>query len=1352
MGLSLAPLKRIGEDIIHPVENVVKDVGNFGSQVAADVTNNPVAQQHATAAFKSNPVTQFVANNVVKPLAQFPIDIGQGVMNQVVDPITGAVSGPTNPEQDTGVVGDLAREVGATGQAHQVVGSGIQTALTIGSGGIDSAIEATGKAALENSVPDVVARLAPKLVSNAVQAGGFNAASAASQGETPGQIAKSGAVGVGFGASLPIVGEAVKALPKVAAKLTNTLEPAQAADQAVDEAKPDTPQVTKTIKDAGQEAAQTPQATPTVPVADDLNPPKAQIAQPSIPRVNTGFQEVDDAANKIVDRLTNPTEVSDKLESAINQSQSYGGARDAIKLKQALSKNLTKEQDEDVDAMLDGERPPHGGDATSFKVYNELQKVYEVAHGVRQAIDPSVGKVVDYSPRNLVNKAAVAARNAGSNVFSKVKALANLNDLRSGHSESRTVGKFVDSKGDVHYGSRKDLGLVKHNDGTITDSAGTHYKPVKVGKYEIEQNTGYKYQHSQAANLGQYMRETTGLKAKAEVLQAIKAEPNKYGIYTQAQIDAGEAPDDVKPIASVPDLTDENKDPMYASPNTAKTLTDRLGFTTPHTSLVGRAYDAATSAATQFIVLNPFFHGMNQLYQSAIAAGNMPGVGSGWIRLAKGVMDVNEDDITKYLDAGHSPTYGADMQNILSKATHGATKLNSKAMAAIELRLRAGLYKASLDSKMTSEEAVSNIDRFLGDSKGIDKTARRLTLFGHYFKTMGQALGNQAIHPIENIGANVNAATLAALTAAVSYGYSEFTGNPNAHVRTPGELGLLEEGADAAVHVNPQQLAEGVIHGNTNQIKGSVTGGEIAQGSVPDVVTNHLNPVGKEIGEQLSNHDLYTGQAVTASAGGRLGHLESNVIAPAQIAGKVTAGKRSIPETVANEFGLETPHAKGYVAAPKVSLLNTKGAITDTQGADKTGYQEQQNYFSSLNTLKKAVGSDIKDQAQLTDYLAKSRDPVTGAEIENSPAESIQSASMLYANNKVRSSVQAFEKSQPSHAPSWDLSPSQLKTYEQYKAMYTGGADKTNILQNNPWITKIEQADTNFYNNLPKIPGAKAPETNSQTPTYPVFNPQTTSLLAQYDNASPADRTTLLENNEEALSTAFNDIANWTNAMRKAEGAPALAGYPEASPQVQAIINTYDALPKGNGVDGGSPDRSAWITANPQAYAQMQNYLTSASVYSLIKNASEAQFAGSSANQELLKDVKNVGQYDIATTGTGSNEQYSINPAAAYSQSSVSAASPSTDYSYSSQVSADEKQDTEARDAEKAAKAAKNATPKNYTKSVKSSVKLSSIKTDKIKMPGIQKRYKIGKIKVGTGLKAKSTTPGTSGKKVTLRA
>lgn len=1323
MALILKDIGKVADALSSPVIAGAKIIGDVGSYAAGALTGNQQAQANATTAavnatrqLTHNPVSNFVGNTVVKPLIQFPVDASNAIYNNAIAPTIGT---PTfTPEQTPGIVGDIAHNVGATGSLHQLVGSGVQTALTIGSGGLGDAIEGLGAKA----VPSLATTVFPRAAADAAVGAGFNAASAASQGETPGQIAVSGAEGAALGGALPLVKPTVKLVGRTVDNRIPLTEAGGINNAAVDSAASDTAKSTVSLKQAGEDAAQAAPVPATTPTEATATPAKP-VVSPAIPPANTGIPEIDKAINDTASLYSQQNTFEGNAQDVVGQAtgKSQIGSRSANQLRAALKNNLTKEENEAVDSVLDGEP---NGDITPkvVQVANALRPLYDQAHGIREAITPSVGKVTDYSPRILINKLSSAVRDGSGNILGKIKSLADVQNTESGFSKNRQVGKFV-SKDDVLYGNSSKIGLTKHQDGSITDSTGKVYKQVAVGKNELEENTNYKYEHKASTVAGVYHGDTLSLKVRGEAIQALADNPQAHGLYTKEQVASGEGPADATAVDKVTGLTDKDGSPLFASKSDAKELNDKLGYHNP-SGLLGKTYDAASNVATQFIVLNPIFHGMNQLYQTAIAAGNLPGLGTGWIKLAEGVNSVTEDDIREYLDkGGHIPTYGSEVSNVLSRATGGVTKLNSKAMSAIETKLRVGLYKASLDKRMSSAEAIKNIDKFLGDSKAIDPTLRRITLFAHYFKTMSKALGSQVMHPRENIGSIGNAATMAAVTAAVSYGYAEATGNPNAHVRVPGELGLAQEAYDTA---------HGLLAGQGLPAAG--------------LITNHINPVAKEVASQVLNKDLYTGQPIGNSVGAKLSHAANQVIAPVATGSKVAEGKRSLPEIGANQLGLNTPHAKGYQAAPKVSFLNTPKAIVSKTG-DPTGYQQEQQYFNSLNKLKSSVSSDAtgKSATGLAYYLARSHDPTTGQTIANSPAESIQNASFLYANDKVRNAVQTFEKSQAQHDPVWDLPASQLKIFQQYKAMYTGDADKTNILQNNPWIKDVENKENAFYSSLPPVPGSKGTEANAQTPTYPTFDPQTTALLAAYDNADTTDRTALLTNNEVPLSSAFNDIANWTNAMRKAEGAPALASYPEASSQVQAILNTYSALPKGNGSNGGSPDRAAWIQANPQAYAQMTNYLTSASVYGLIKNASEAQFAGSSPNQTLLKDIKEVGSNDIASTpGANGSTNYSINPSLAYTQNNDSS------NQFANTVIASEKQATQNRDAEKIAKSAKYLTSKNYSKTGKGKVSLAKAKTFKVKMPKVGK-IKVASIKTGHGISAKSTAPSTSGRKVALR-
>lgn len=1214
MGLSFKPLKKI-------VQGVERQVNPFDN--GATYNNAAPAHPNGTPPSLLHQAGSFVNNNIVKPVAQFPIDASAQLYSHVVAPtlnLPGLSPGQTslNP-----TVQAAANKVGATGSLHQTIGSGIQTGLTLAAPGADSLLEAGAARVLPKTIPALV----PKVVSNATIGAGFNSAAAASQGQKPGQIVKAGLEGAALGGAVPLIRPVLKSSVKLAAKT-----PSVVVDQyrAVN---PGLPPVAETPPVEPPQATAAPVATPAEKVMASVktqNAPQALITPTKLgAAAKTGVPEIDKAIQDVKQNYNTPAKFSGGIQDVVKQAggQSTVGARAANNLRIALTKHLSKDENAQVSDILDNHPGANLGVSDKvLQVSKALKPLQDTAYDVRKAINPNINRVQDYVTRLPTQAVGDAIAKAGT-VLGKVKNLSDITNLRSVFNENRKVGKFIGPDGNPVYGNSTKLGLVNKGEGKFVDDKGNTFKPVAVSKRELEENGAGKYEHNIGRISGIYHADTASLKARAEAMQHLKGAPEKMGLQTAAERSA-----DSVPIHGVPEL-----DGMYASAKDAKAINDAFGYHTP-TGVAGKAYDAISNVATQSIVLNPFFHGMNQLYQTGIAAGNIPGMGTGWVKVAQAAANVSEQDIRDYLAAGgHSPDYGAHQEGVISHLTGGLSKVNTKTLAAIELKFRSGLYKASIDAGMKPADAVANIDRYLGDSSHTDAAVRRFTLFYHYFKTMAGAIGHQVAHPIEEKGAIMNAASLAAITAAVTYGYQKFTGNKNAYVRVPGELGLVKEGV---------QNAEGLAKGDVSK--------------ATSIVTNRLNPVLKEGIQQGVNKDFFTGQQVGNSVKEKAGHAVSSILAPAQIIQKGAQGRRNVAELAGNQVGLYEPHAKGYQTTSNkaVSFLNTPKALPGN------GVAAQNAYFNGLKTAQKELSSDKKATASLNNYLAKSKDPATGQNIQNSPAESQQNSSSLFANDKLRNTVQKFEKSQPSHDPIWDLPPDKLKTLMQYKEQFTGDAAKKFLAQQNPWIQDVQNKSEAFYNNLPKIPGSKGSEASSQTPTYPSFDKGTQSLLDQYDTLEPKDQSTLIKNNP-GLVDAFAQISDWTNKMRNAEGAPALKQNVQADPGTQKIIDFYNNLPTHDGKKGGNATRSAWITANPAAYKQMTDFYTQASLQSLIKNAAVDQFQGSQPDQQLLKSIYSLGQYDVTK---GSNGVYALGGSAGNSvggsSSGYSSSSSSSNAAY----------------------------------------------------------------------------------------
>lgn len=168
--------------------------------------------------------SNFVGSNIVKPLLRFPIDASHLIYNTEVAPVLHL------PQQNLKTNGlglqRFARYTGANGSVHQTLGDALQTALTIGSGGLASSAERGAADLIPKVAPNIVKTVAPKVASNAALGAGYGTTSAISNGEDLPGVIKSGAEGAALGGVIPIAGKATK----VAADSVQLAERARAAN------------------------------------------------------------------------------------------------------------------------------------------------------------------------------------------------------------------------------------------------------------------------------------------------------------------------------------------------------------------------------------------------------------------------------------------------------------------------------------------------------------------------------------------------------------------------------------------------------------------------------------------------------------------------------------------------------------------------------------------------------------------------------------------------------------------------------------------------------------------------------------------------------------------------------------------------------------------------------------------------------------------------------------------------------------------------------------------------------------------------------------------------------------------
>jgi hypothetical protein len=668
----------------------------------------------------------------------------------------------------------------------------------------------------------------------------------------------------------------------------------------------------------------------------------------------------------------------------------------------------------------------------------------------------------------------------------------------------------------------------------------------------------------------------------------------------------------------------------------------------PPPGIIKKGFQGINSSAIKTIVANPVFHGANQEFNAIFqTAWRMPGNKVANIikavhNQAKFINDKAAYDSAKteyYSKGGFTPAYGKDSYGFIAKGLQKAgidpkhAELSPRAMASIEENVRISLYKTARDRGMNPEAAIEQINKTLGAPDIQGDMASSVGLFTHYLKTNVKLLGDIGVQATKgNMYPLIGAATGAAALYAANKGWQDITGNKNASVRAPGFAGTAV------------QLYKGI--------------GQTKRGQIPTVITSHINPLITTGVEQATNRDLRkpvvgpnaaTNSLSGPSGTGRLKSATSNLVGPGLTVQNL-AGQKTSPAEAALGYGtgLYTPHAKGYQAAPNIPVLNRNGAKPGN------GLDQQNKYFSARDKLLQTVYGDKRGTDLVNTYFDRNK-TTDGKTIQLDPKESMLNAGQLYGNDKARSAVQQFEKSQSSHDPMWDRSPDQLKTFLNYKSMIKDSADQINLRNQNPWIFDVEAKQAGFYSKLPPSQSVKSPN----TPTYPLSSNEANLMTQAASISDPATKSQFYIDHPE-LSQIDDKYGKYVNAVRAVQGAVPLPAPPKADAGTQSIINTYNALPQHDGPKGGSKTRAIWIQNNPDAYAKISNFYTQASLYSLVKEAAVDQLSGNAAgDQKLLKAAYSLGQYDIAKNKDGS---YSLGS----SYSSSSGSGSSSGYSKSS--------------------------------------------------------------------------------------
>lgn len=301
-------------------------------------------------------------------------------------------------------------------------------------------------------------------------------------------------------------------------------------------------------------------------------------------------------------------------------------------------------------------------------------------------------------------------------------------------------------------------------------------------------------------------------------------------------------------------------------------------------------------------------------------------------------------------------------------------------------------------------------------------------------------------------------------------------------------------------------------------------------------------------------------------------------------------------------------------------------------------YQTRDQIYNNLSGTDKSawdvVNPPVKDSNG--DYI-------------NKPTvfDSSEKASILLKNPNVLTAETAMNKQLASEGQKVDpfftkLSPDQQQKLLDYQRMELGGASQTNWkTQNDTWYKPFSQDRQAFFSSLP----ATDPNKPQEAIKFPTPSADVQGMLDKLNTINDNTERSKFINANPSLSDYFDKYGTYVNQVRNAQGLASLRTFPKVDPAANTFMNTYFAADKGT--------QKIMRNSDPTSFNTMQTYMAQIARYGVDKAASldelvnPGQDQNAQPTQQYLKDVSNMGKYDIAKSAGGI---FSIDPQAAYAQ------------------------------------------------------------------------------------------------------
>jgi hypothetical protein len=208
-------------------------------------------------------------------------------------------------------------------------------------------------------------------------------------------------------------------------------------------------------------------------------------------------------------------------------------------------------------------------------------------------------------------------------------------------------------------------------------------------------------------------------------------------------------------------------------------------------------------------------------------------------------------------------------------------------------------------------------------------------------------------------------------------------------------------------------------------------------------------------------------------------------------------------------------------------------------------------------------------------------------------------------------------------------------------------SEKAVMLEREPWLKDYEKANSaeaaNYQPNLtkyfqdqgwtqPAIDQYFQQHPNNVSPIArpPIDAPLQAKVDALNTITDPAERAAYFKANPD-LGMVFSQLADYTNDLRNAKGELSLKDAPTASPNVQALLNSMQ-----KGTDAASSKAASIANAKLiQNNPELQDFLANVSQHGVGTEGAKARFVGENFDQKALKDVQQMGKYDVVKNANG---------------------------------------------------------------------------------------------------------------------